>query len=50
MVSIHELKQIQLCRQHLTEKADKITVCHDLNGLQARIMVNRIEQSAVGGI
>lgn len=40
MLSAHELKQIQLSRQHLTEKADKITVCHDLNGLQAQIMVN----------
>ena len=40
MLSTHELKQIQLSRQHLTEKSDKITVCHDLNGLQAQIMVN----------
>ena len=40
MLSTNELKQIQLSRQHLTEKTDKITVCHDLNGLQAQIMVN----------
>ena len=40
MLSIQELKQIQLSRQHLTEKADKLTICHDLNGFQAQIMVN----------
>ena len=40
MLSINELKQIQLSRQHLTDKSDKITVCHNLNGLQAQIMVN----------
>jgi len=39
-ISVHELKQIQLNRQHLTAKSDKITVCRDLNGLQAQIMVN----------
>ncbi|MCL2771934.1 MAG: winged helix DNA-binding domain-containing protein [Oscillospiraceae bacterium] len=40
MLSKQELKQIQLSRQHLTAKSDKITVCHDLNGFQAQIMVN----------
>jgi len=40
MLSVHELKQIQLSRQHLTEKTDKFTVCHDLNGFQAQITVN----------
>jgi hypothetical protein len=40
MYTINELKQIQLQRQHLTDKADKQTVCHDLNGLQAQFMVN----------
>jgi len=43
MLSTHELKQIQLYRQHLTNKTDKHTVCHDLNGLQAQFMVN-VEQ------
>ena len=40
MFSIDELKQIQLYRQHLTDKADKHTVCHDLNGIQAQFTVN----------
>jgi hypothetical protein len=40
MFSIDELMQIQLCRQHLTDKTDKQTVCRDLNGLQAQFMVN----------
>jgi hypothetical protein len=40
MFSIDELKQIQLYRQHLTGKADKHTVCHDLNGIQAQFTVN----------
>jgi len=40
MFSIDELKQIQLCRQHLTDKTDKHTVCHDLNGIQAQFTVN----------
>lgn len=40
MLSTHELKQIQLSRQHLTEKADKYTVCRGLNGIQAQMTVN----------
>lgn len=35
-----ELKQIRLFRQHLTDKADKITVVKDLNGIQAQFTVN----------
>ena len=34
-----ELKQIRLFRQHLTDKADKITVVKDLNGIQAQFTV-----------
>ena len=40
MLSVYELKQIQLNRQHLTDKADKYTVCRNLNGFQAQFMVN----------
>ncbi len=40
MLSLSELKQIQLSRQHLTERADKRTVCRDLNGFQAQFTVN----------
>jgi len=40
MLSINELKQIQLYRQHLTDKTVKHTVCRDLNGFQAQFMVN----------
>jgi len=40
MLSINELKQIQLSRQHLTDKADIHTVCRNLNGFQAQFMVN----------
>lgn len=40
MSIINDLKQIRLFRQHLTEPADKLTVCRDLNGLQAQFMVN----------
>ena len=40
MISTRELKQIQLYRQYLTDKADRRTVCRDLNGLQAQFMVN----------
>lgn len=40
MLSIHELKQIQLSRQHLTNKVDKHTACRDLNGFQAQFTVN----------
>lgn len=39
-ISADELKQIHLYRQHLTCKADKRTVCHDLNGIQAQFMSN----------
>ncbi len=33
-----ELKQIQLYRQHLTNKADKLTVVRDILGVQAQFM------------
>ncbi len=36
----NELKQIRLYRQHLTNKADKITVVKDLCGVQAQFMTN----------
>jgi len=39
-LSVDELKQIQLYRQHLTNRADRLTVCRNLNGLQAQFMVN----------
>ena len=39
-MTVEELKQIQLYRQHLTNKTDKLTVCRDLNGLQSQFMVN----------
>ena len=40
MISVNELKQIQLHRGHLTDKSDKHTVCRDLNGIQAQFMSN----------
>ena len=40
MLSTRELKQIHLHRQHLTDRADKLTVCRDLNGVQSQFMVN----------
>lgn len=39
-MTINELKQVRLHRQHITNKADKQTVCHDLNGLQSQFTVN----------
>lgn len=39
-MTINDLKQIQIYRQHLTDKTDKRSVCHDLNGIQAQFMVN----------
>lgn len=39
-MNISELKQIRLYRQHIIEKSDKHTVCHDLNGLQAQFTIN----------
>lgn len=39
-ISEAELKQIQLYRQHLTDKGSVHTVCHDLNGIQAQFMVH----------
>ena len=39
-LTVEELKQIQLYRQHITNRSDKLTVCRDLNGLQAQFMVN----------
>lgn len=35
-----ELKAKILYNQHLTNKTDKRTVCHDLNGVQAQFMTN----------
>ncbi|MBD5137785.1 MAG: winged helix DNA-binding domain-containing protein [Ruminococcus sp.] len=36
----YEIKQLRLHRQHITNKSDKHTVCHDLNGLQSQFTVN----------
>ncbi len=41
-MTIQELKQIQLYRQHLTNRADKITVVKDLCGVQAQFMANAL--------
>ncbi len=38
----HDLKQIQLYRQHLTNPADKLTVVKDLCGLQAQFLGNAL--------
>lgn len=40
MMTMNELKQIQLYRQHITDKTDKISVICDLNGLQCQFMIN----------
>lgn len=39
-MTVEELKQIRLFRQHLTDKVDKMTVVKDLNGIQAQFTVN----------
>ncbi|MDE6874829.1 MAG: winged helix DNA-binding domain-containing protein [Lachnospiraceae bacterium] len=39
-MDICELKALRLYRQHITDPADKYTVCHDLMGLQAQFMPN----------
>ena len=39
-MDICEIKQLRLYRQHITNPADKYTVCHDLLGLQAQFMAN----------
>lgn len=39
-MDICELKALRLYRQHITDPADKHTVCHDLLGLQAQFMAN----------
>lgn len=36
----NEIKQLRLYRQHITNRSDKHTVCHDLNGLQSQFTVN----------
>ncbi len=41
-MTLQELKQIQLYRQHLTNPADKITVVQDLCGVQAQFMGNAL--------
>lgn len=35
-----QIKQIRLYNQHITNKTDKYTVVHDLNGLQAQFIYN----------
>lgn len=35
-----DIRKLRLYRQHITDPADKRTVCHDLNGLQAQFTVN----------
>lgn len=39
-MTIEELKQIQLYRQYITNKSDKLTVCRNLNGLQSQFLIN----------
>lgn len=39
-MTINELKQIQLHRQHITDKTKKFTIVQDLNGLQCQFLVN----------
>lgn len=39
-MTTYEIKQRILNNQHLTNKADKLTVAHDLCGVQAQFMVN----------
>lgn len=39
---LHERKQIQLYRQHLTNPADHLTVARDLCGVQAQFMTNAL--------
>ncbi len=41
-MTLQELKQIQLYRQHLTNRSDKTTVLKDLCGVQAQFMVNAL--------
>ncbi|MHB8130951.1 MAG: DNA glycosylase AlkZ-like family protein [Mobilitalea sp.] len=39
-MTIDDLRKILLYRQYLTCKADKLTVCRNLNGIQAQFMIN----------
>lgn len=39
-MTTQDIQQIRLYRQHLTDKADKLKVVQDLNGLQAQFLVN----------
>lgn len=39
-MTIEELKQVRLSRQHLTDKKDKLTVVQNLNGIQSQFTVN----------
>ena len=39
-MTINELKQLQLYRQHLTNKSDKLTVVRDLCGVQSQYLSN----------
>ncbi len=41
-MTLYDLKQIQLYRQHLTDSADKITVVKDLCGIQSQFMSNAL--------
>ncbi len=41
-MQIEDIKRIRLYRQHLTNKADKLTVVHDLCGVQAQFMASAI--------
>ena len=41
-MTIEELKIRQLTNQHLITPTDKMTVLHDLCGVQAQFMVNAI--------
>lgn len=39
-MDLYDIKRYRLYRQHITDPADKHTVCRDLNGLQAQFTVN----------
>ncbi len=41
-MTLYELKQIQLYRQHLTHRTDKMTVVKDLCGVQAQFLANAL--------
>ena len=39
-MTLTELKQVQLYRQHITNKTDKLTAARDLNGFQSQFLIN----------